>query len=116
MSNIKAALDYPSKQTFWLSFADEDEGFLGVAIVDLTGAEIIQRTKIKGEGALTRSRNPNADAIAAIQKTHDLGINPGGHVACTEIPQANYIADEFKDRLLDRDEAERLKAMPTRRQ
>ena len=115
MSNIKAALDYSSKQTFWLSFADEDYGFLGVAIVDLSVAEM-RRTKIKGEGALTRSRNPNADAIAAIQKTHDLGINPGGHVACTEIPQANYIADEFKDRLLDRDEAERLKAMPTRRQ
>lgn len=46
---------------WWLSFADDD-GFLGAVL-----------TQAKG-------------FINAVQKTHDLGINPGGEVKAVQLP------------------------------
>ena len=49
-------------KTFWLSFSGEK--FLGVAVIDAK------------------------TATAAIQKSHRLGINPGGEVMVIEMPPA----------------------------
>jgi hypothetical protein len=69
-------------ETFWLSFADET-GFLGVAIVD------------------------SDDFLTAVDKCHELGINPGGEVLCSGDPPAS-VTDKDKNRLLSRAEADDL--------
>ena len=76
----------PDDPLWWLSFADpdqpEDSQFLGVAIVQAPTFP------------------------AAITRSHALAVNPGGEVACMgPIPQ-EYIAAEWRDRLLTRAEAE----------
>ncbi len=62
---------------FWLSFVDPDkpkgQQFIGVII-----------TRAKG-------------MAHAIQKTHDLGINPGGEVLCVETEET---PTDYMDRLL----------------
>lgn len=72
----------------WMSFVNPDklEGdhFLGVIIC--------------------RARS-GAEAIA---RTHQMGINPGGEVAMTEVPLDNLCPDSVLDRLLSREEAEKL--------
>lgn len=67
---------------FWLSFAEGR--FLGAAIVQAQGA------------------------MHAIEKAHRLGINPGGEVASWELPPDVTIPDEAQDRLLGRDELEKI--------
>jgi hypothetical protein len=84
----------PEKRTFWLSFATED-GFLGVAIIDLTPDEI-----------------GDDDWIGpAVVKARSLGANPGGHVQGSEIPQEDYIPEGFKHRLLNEHDIHRLKSL-----
>lgn len=67
---------------WWLSFAD-DTGFRG--------------------GVMTRARG----VVSAIQKTHRLGINPGGEVASTQLPDeaiqdAPFNPADFADQLLSK--------------
>lgn len=67
---------------WWLSFAGE-EGFRGAI--------------------LTRARG----MISAIQKTHEIGINPGGEVKCFPIPheaEADHPWEQFANRLLSKEE------------
>ena len=70
---------------FWLSFADpgkpEGTQFLGVAIIQ------------------------GATLAAAITRSHMLKVNPGGEIAPMGPIEAKYIAGEWRDRLLTRDEA-----------
>ncbi len=71
-------------QTYWVSFATADK-FLGVAIVDAGN---------------------DADAIAIINKTIELGCNPGdGSIRIQEIPPDSRIPSAYKNRLLTADEA-----------
>ena len=69
----------------WLSFCDQDlpngSKFLGVCIVEAS------------------------DIVSASVLAHVLGINPGGEVLGCEVTEP---PDDCKNRLLTRDEAERL--------
>jgi hypothetical protein len=80
------------RKTFWLSFAYED-GFAGVAVVDLSTDEISADTPIE----------------AAIHKTIRLKINPGPDtsVQMQELPP-DEIPEQFKNRLLGRAEVDLL--------
>jgi hypothetical protein len=73
---------------WWLSFADvsrpEGQQFLGVAIVE---------AQTMGE---------------ATMKTHRLGINPGGQIMGSQLPESFHVPPEKTDRLLGRDEAQVL--------
>ncbi len=44
----------------------------------------------------------------AIQKTHRLGINPGGQVLFTEAPKDFVLDQKYLDRLLTREEVESM--------
>lgn len=78
----------PGDPLWWLSFCDPDapEGsqFLGVAVVQAPTLP------------------------AAITRSHVLGVNPGGEVASMGPIPVGYIAGEWRDRLLTRDEAEAI--------
>jgi hypothetical protein len=77
--------------TFWVSFATEEK-FLGVAIVDMDLDE-------HGEFS----------AMDVIKETIRLRCNPGdGSVQVQKIPDSDVIPISFKNRLLRKDEAERL--------
>lgn len=75
---------------FWMSFATED-GFLGCivtrAVMDQDNAPCFPCT---------------------LQKTHDLGINPGGEVMSFVFSDEAPVPPEYVDRLMNREEAERL--------
>jgi hypothetical protein len=55
MSDGIEHLDFPARNTYWLSFADES-GNLG--------------------GCFVRANSP----LEAVERAHELGINPGGEV------------------------------------
>ena len=79
--------------TFWVSFAT-DEKFLGVAIVDMA---------LDAHGEF--------NAMDVIGETIRLRCNPGhGSVLVQNIPDGE-IPISFKNRLLGKDEAERLNAV-----
>lgn len=71
---------------FYLSFADEK--FLGAAIVEAHGV------------------------MHAIELAWSLGINPGGEVASCPVPKGLSIPDSAKNRLLSREEVEKLPGEP----
>ena len=75
----------PGDPLFWLSFADpgrpEGTQFLGVAIIQ------------------------GSTLAAAITRSHMLKVNPGGEIASMGPIDARYIAAEWRDRLLTKDEA-----------
>lgn len=80
--------DQPTRY-WWLSFADSNlpkgKQFLGVAVVKARGY------------------------ISAIQKTHRLGINPGGEVAFEIAEHQTEPPENWSDRLVtDKNEIERL--------
>ena len=70
----------PGDPLFWLSFADpgrpEGTQFLGVAIIQ------------------------GSTLAAAITRSHLLKVNPGGQVGILGPIEAEYIAPEWRDRLL----------------
>jgi hypothetical protein len=76
----------PADPLWWLSFADPDlpEGsqFLGVLII----------------------QGPSLEAV--ITRSHVLELNPGGQIAAQGPIPAKYIATEWRDRLLSKEEAE----------
>ena len=78
----------PDDPLWWLSFCDTDRRagsqFLGVAIVQAP------------------------TFAAAITRSHVLGVNPGGEVASEGPLPAEFIAAEYRDRLLTRAEAEAI--------
>ena len=74
--------------TYWVSFATDNE-FLGVAIIDMDAEK--------------------PSAIDIVEKTIDLGCNPGdGSVQAQRIP--DEIPERFKNRLLTKDEVALLNA------
>ena len=64
---------------WWLSFADDD-GFRGLVILEAPGF------------------------IAAVEKSRELGINPGGQVRGLEIPPhgMHLFPEKYRNRLLPR--------------
>ena len=78
----------PADPLWWLSFCDTDRRagsqFLGVSIVQAP------------------------TFAAAITRSHVLGVNPGGEVASEGPLPAEFIAAEYRDRLLTRAEAEAI--------
>lgn len=78
----------PGDPLWWLSFCDTDRPagsqFLGVAIVQAP------------------------TFAAAITRSHVIGANPGGEIASVGPIPAEFIAAEFRDRLLTKDEAEAI--------
>src|ERR1044072_3766995 len=67
----------PEGWLWWLSFVDEEKGFLGVAVVEADGP------------------------ATAMDKTTELGINPGGAIGSYPVP-GEHVAPAFRDRLLTR--------------
>lgn len=65
------------EQWWWLSFASEADGFLGVIIVSASGF------------------------ITAVDQTHWMGINPGGEVQGYPAPP-EFEPGDMADRLLSR--------------
>jgi hypothetical protein len=68
---------------FYLSFADDD-GFHGAVIVEARGE------------------------AHALQQCHRLGINPGGQVALFAVPEDAPLPDAAKNRLLSKEDLERI--------
>lgn len=68
---------------FYLSFADDD-GFRGAIIVNARGE------------------------MHAVQRCHDLGINPGGQVAIFDIPDGAPRPEGVEDRLLSKRDLDRI--------
>jgi hypothetical protein len=78
----------PDDPLWWLSFADPDlpEGsqFLGVIITQAATLE------------------------DAVTRTHLLGINPGGGIQIAGPLPSRFFAEQWRDRLLPKDEAESI--------
>lgn len=71
-------------RTFWLSFASEEAGFLGVAIVDVDEADAAAAKVIIAE-RFPHAR-PGAEWIgAASAKAHATGCNPGGQMLSHDV-------------------------------
>jgi len=77
--------------SFWLSFSDPDKprGFrrMGVIVTD------------------------GRDGVDAVNRTHGMGINPGGEVLMVALPDQPRVPDAWRDRLLTVEEAERVNEM-----
>jgi len=84
-SRIQEDITEQSEAIWWLSFADEEKGFLGVSIV-------------KGWSFLDASIN-----------AHNLDINPGGEVQGCEV---TGIPEKHHNRLLTKEEAGKLSRGP----
>lgn len=89
---------------FWLSFCDTDkpEGtqFLGVAIVEVLPPFTPRRSPLHAKD--------NAFACA-LERSHAIGVNPGGEVGSMEIPAAHEERMRpHLDRLITRAELEEL--------
>jgi hypothetical protein len=83
--------------TFWLSFADVDDGVLGVAIFDLD----------ESTGKLS--------AEQIVGHAWNLGINPGGGVLTKDMSKSDPIPDKYKNQLItDDDLLEELGAKPVK--
>jgi len=95
-------------RTFWLSFVKvtpEGTEFLGVCVVEVTEAD----RKSGWHKCIARGMptSHGRDWIAgAINRTHRLGINPGGNVKFVELPPDHPPVP--LDRLLSRAELEQL--------
>jgi hypothetical protein len=105
---VRGAEGTPMK-TFWLSFVDEDrpEGdrFLGVAIVQVTEADVA--AVLPQLNAQFPHRLPDSEWIAAAtRKAHRLGCNPGGQVMSLELHAGEVPPAIWLNRLLTRAEAD----------
>jgi hypothetical protein len=110
--------------TFWLSFIDPDRPtgtqFLGVAVVDVTEAEMdAAKPSLLTRRAQFHLPPPEEDACwihAAIVTAHRLGCNPGGEVATLRMdthPRFPLVEGRFpRGRLLSRAELELLDVPP----
>jgi hypothetical protein len=96
-------------KTFWLSFVDEDrpEGdrFLGVAIVQVTEADVV--AALAPLAHHFPKRLPDSEWLAAaLWKAHQLGCNPGGQAASLELHAGEVPPAIWLHRLLTRAEAD----------
>lgn len=97
-------------RTFWLSFVDPElpagRRFLGVAIVDVSDEEA------RAAAEVVRQQFPHARdgaewIAAATRKSWARGCNPGGEVACAELPLERATGLP-RDRLLTRTQLKRF--------
>lgn len=81
---------------WWLSFADsnlpEGSQFLGACIV--------QGTEPKGQPGIRD----------CISQSHLLGLNPGGEIKFVQIPDDRVVPEQWRERLLNREECAALEA------
>jgi hypothetical protein len=93
-----------ASRVYWLSFCDSDQPvgqqFLGVAIVDVTAAEVA----IVLPDVLEKF--PNEWIAAATRKAWQMGCNPGGDILSVDITDVADQADMPRNRLLSRVELE----------
>jgi hypothetical protein len=90
---------------FWLSFADaaraEGQRFLGACVVEVTEPmALAMRDELRERFP---RHQPGAEWLAAaVRKTHQLGINPGGEVMTVELPDdlPEALTTVPRDRLL----------------
>lgn len=93
-------------RTFWLSFCDDTGKNLGVAIVDVTEADVAM---LLAEGFHTRfpKAKPGAEWIAAATRVAWAhGCNPGGQVGTAEVTGDPVYARAPHGKLMDRPELE----------
>lgn len=76
------------EQWHYLSFATDEDGFRGAAVVLAHGI------------------------TDAVTKANALKINPGGEVLCMSIPEEKIPAEEFRNRLLAKEEIEAMWGEP----
>lgn len=79
LAKARAANVQPSDPWFYISFSGEH---------DFNGGCVVQAP----------------DAIAAVARTHALGINPGGEALIVEIGDAEIFEDQDRNRLLSKRE------------
>ena len=102
-------------RTFWLSFWDTDRPvgsqLLGGAVVEVETdtAEAMRTELLERDG---RATDEGCWIAAALRTAHAAGCNPGGEVACGEIPPEHPDLALFpRNVLLSRDEIIRLDAL-----
>jgi hypothetical protein len=85
-------------RTLWLSFCG-DEGFRGVAVVDVTVTEAA--TELAYIDREFPNHRPFAEWIgAASKKCWRLKINPGGSIGAGDVSDSPMVADMPRDRLM----------------
>jgi hypothetical protein len=89
VSDLRGLPDHePGDPLWWMSFADpgapEGTQFLGVVIIQAPSCP------------------------AAVTRSHQAGVNPGGEIAVAGPIPPELIGAEWRDRLLTRDEAEAI--------
>jgi hypothetical protein len=99
-------------KVFWLSFCDgtrpKGEQFLGVCLIEVSAAEaddaavdVMLRFPLAQPGSEWLA--------AATRKAHQLGCNPGGEVACQEMPVGHPNLSRYQfGVLMDRATCERI--------
>ena len=87
----------------WLSFTDDGGESLGVAIVDVTDAEIAAAT-VDVRRRFPRAREGAGAIAAGVRKAGELGCNPGGTVLCVQVPAVVEIPADCLGRLLQEPE------------
>lgn len=72
-------------KTFWLSFVDDTDTFLGVALVDVT-QEMADDSKFMIDLMFPNHADGAEWSEAATREAHRAGCNPGGQVMTVECP------------------------------
>lgn len=88
-------------RTFWLSFASS-AGFLGVAVVEVTDAEIQHASRDVAVN-FPKARPGAGPLAAAARKAWRTGCNPGGEIQMSEVDPAD-VAHVPKHVLLSKEE------------
>ena len=86
----------PDDPLWWMSFCDPDK------------APPPEQQRPGGPSFLGGVITQAPTFPAAITRSHMLGVNPGGEVACIGPIPAEYIAAEWRDRLLSADEIDAI--------
>lgn len=100
---------------WWLSFGAPSPampGFLGVAIVEsrptLHDVDHVNRIRAEHGAPMANPGDWAIDLAAAIQRSWDLAINPGGALWSQKIPDKQLPTPKWRDRLLTSDEVNEL--------
>lgn len=103
MADMKKAL--PKEGEEWLErvfqVAEETRIESGWWYMSFTDPDLPKGTQFLGACYVDGPTLP-----AALTRSHDLGINPGGEVAFVEVPSDVEIPENLRLRLLSREEAE----------
>lgn len=89
--NRMSASEKPSRVvTLWMSFSDPDrpvgEQFLGVCVIDVTDAEAAAAVP-RMRAMFPKAKDGAEWLFVAMERSHQLGINPGGSVGSAETPR-----------------------------